>query len=251
LGIVGCGKIGSSMARMAGAGFRVRMLGYDPCKSREQLAAAGIEKCAALQAMLADHQGSTGHHSFQRSAPAIEGVIRMIKAELGRRIYQVSNIKGVFTLHSGQTATEYFDKYLFESDPLLLMEIAKHMRRLLPVEFDLLAGLEMGGIPIATALSLKTGHSTLFVRKEAKIYGTCKLAEGGEIDGRELVIIEDVVTSGGAIIDAARELRSRGAIIKQVCCVIDRESGGRKMLERENLIFRPLFTKSELEKLSI
>jgi D-3-phosphoglycerate dehydrogenase len=107
LGIVGCGKIGSSMARMAGAGFRVRMLGYDPCKSREQLAAAGIEKCAALQAMLADHQGSTGHHSFQRSAPAIEGVIRMIKAELGRRIYQVSNIKGVFTLHSGQTATEY------------------------------------------------------------------------------------------------------------------------------------------------
>lgn len=171
----------------------------------------------------------------------------MTKAELGKRIYQASNIKGEFTLRSGQTAHEYFDKYLFEADPVLLAEIARQLSARLPARFDALAGLEMGGIPLATALSLQTGKSTLFIRKEAKKYGTCKIAEGGEIDGKELVIVEDVVTSGGAIIEAVRELRSLGAMIKLVCCVIDREGSGRGNLENEGLAFLPLFTKSELE----
>jgi len=102
----------------------------------------------------------------------------------------------------------------------------------------------MGGIPIATALSLTTGSQVLFVRKEAKEYGTYKLAEGGDIDGKNLVIIEDVVTSGGAIMDAVKELRARGAIVKHVLCVIDRESTGRENLEALDLEFTPLFTKS-------
>lgn len=77
---------------------------------------------------------------------------------------------------------------------------------------------------------------------------THKLAEGGDIEGRELVIVEDVVTSGGAIIDAVKELRDRGAIVKEVVCVIDRESRGRENLSKLGLKFSPLFTKSELEK---
>lgn len=172
----------------------------------------------------------------------------MTRDELGKRIYEVSNIKGQFTLRSGQIATEYFDKYLFESDPLLLIEIAKQIRAFLPSEFDQLAGLEMGGIPLATAISLQMQRPVIFVRKEAKKYGTCKIAEGGEICGNELVIIEDVVTSGGAIIDAVHELRSRGAIIKRVCCVIDREGSGRNNIENADLEFLALFTKSELER---
>ena len=107
----------------------------------------------------------------------------MNKAELGKRIYDISNIKGDFLLRSGVRATEYFDKYLFEAEPTVLHEIAKQMVGLLPSQFDQLAGLEMGGIPIATAISLETGRPALFVRKEAKTYGTCKLAEGGEING--------------------------------------------------------------------
>ncbi|MFK7804229.1 MAG: orotate phosphoribosyltransferase [Anaerolineae bacterium] len=174
----------------------------------------------------------------------------MNKAELGKQIYDISNIKGDFLLRSGIRATEYFDKYLFEANPVILREIANHMVGLLPVQFDQLAGLEMGGIPIATALSLEIERPALFVRKEAKEYGTCKLAEGGEIKGQELVIIEDVVTSGGAILDAVRELRARGATVKHVCCVIDREGTGRENLEAENLTFSPLFTKSELETLA-
>jgi len=170
----------------------------------------------------------------------------MNKSVLAKAIYDISNIKGEFLLRSGVTATEYFDKYLFEADPIILKCIAEHLQPLLPDNYDQLAGLEMGGIPIATALSLATGKQTLFVRKAAKQYGTCKLAEGGDISGQRLVIIEDVVTSGGAIIDAVKALRARGAIVETVLCVIDRESTGRKNLEAINLSFKPLFTLSAL-----
>jgi len=171
----------------------------------------------------------------------------MTKEELGKAIYNVSNIKGEFLLRSGQTSTEYFDKYLFEAQPTILAKIAQHMTDILPEGYDQLAGLEMGGIPIATAISLINGKPVVFVRKQAKEYGTCKIAEGGEIKSSKLVIIEDVVTSGGAILDAVRELRSRDAIVESVYCVIDRESTGRENLEKEGLSFTPLFTKSELE----
>ncbi|KZX59919.1 orotate phosphoribosyltransferase [Vibrio sp. HI00D65] len=172
----------------------------------------------------------------------------MNKEQLAKEIYEISNIKGSFKLRSGVTATEYFDKYLFESNPQILQAIAEHLEEVLPSSFDQLAGLEMGGIPIATALSLRIQKQVLFVRKEAKEYGTCKLAEGGEIDNQELLIVEDVVTSGGAIIDAVNELRARGAIVNNVVCVIDREGSGRENLEKLGLKFSPLFTKSELEK---
>ena len=172
----------------------------------------------------------------------------MYREDLAKKIYDISNIKGEFLLRSGVTSNEYFDKYLFEANPKILKGIAEHLKELLPSNFDQLAGLEMGGIPIATALSLSTNSQVLFVRKKPKAYGTCKLAEGGEIDGKELVIIEDVVTSGGAIIDAVKELRNRGAIVKHVVCVIDREGSGRQNIEKHGLKFNPLFTKSELER---
>ncbi|MCJ7772151.1 MAG: orotate phosphoribosyltransferase [Desulfobacterales bacterium] len=171
----------------------------------------------------------------------------MKKNELAKEIYNVSNIKGEFLLRSGQISNEYFDKYLFESKPDLLREIGIHMKTLLPDNFDLLAALEMGGIPVATVISLETGYPIVFVRKEAKKYGTCKLAEGAEVNDKKLVIIEDVVTSGGAILDAARELRKLGAEMDTVLCVIDREGTGKENLAKEGLDLVPLFSKSELE----
>ena len=173
---------------------------------------------------------------------------RMTKTELGKIIYETSNIRGEFILRSGQTTKEYFDKYLFEANPKILCHISDHMMKLLPEKFDQLAGLEMGGIPVATALSLRSDIPVLFVRKKAKTYGTCKLAEGREVKNSELVIVEDVVTSGGAVLDAVRALRSRGATVQHVCCVIDREGTGRENLKGESLNFTPLFTKSELEE---
>jgi orotate phosphoribosyltransferase len=168
------------------------------------------------------------------------------RPELSRAINAASRLQGVFTLRSGVTAGEYFDKYRFESDPALLHAIARHLAERIPQHFDALAGLEMGGIPIATVLSQITRKPTLFIRKQAKDYGTCRFAEGGEVSGRRLLIVEDVVTSGGAILDSVRALRGEGAIIEDVVCVIDREAGGRENLAREGLALSALFTKSQL-----
>jgi orotate phosphoribosyltransferase len=170
----------------------------------------------------------------------------MERAELAHRIYAVSHLTGEFTLRSGVVSHEYFDKYLFEADPALLHAIAEALAPSVPSDAEALAGLELGGIPIATVLSQLTGLPALFVRKQAKTYGTCKLAEGGEIDGRRVLIVEDVITSAGAVRDAARELRARGAVLDRVVCVIDRESGGRDNLAAEGLTLAPLFRMSEL-----
>ena len=100
--------------------------------------------------------------------------------DLARRIYSISHLTGQFTLRSGAQSTEYFDKYLFESDPGLLQDIARSMCELIPAGTQMLAGLEMGGIPVVTMLSHYSQIPCLFVRKSAKTYGTHKLAEGPE-----------------------------------------------------------------------
>ena len=167
---------------------------------------------------------------------------------LAKRIYDTAHITGEFTLRSGAKSNEYFDKYLFEANPELLKDIALAMVKLVPPGVDALAGLEMGGIPIATMLSQLTGLPVLYVRKKAKDYGTCKIAEGGTVKGRKLLIVEDVVTSGGAILDAAKALRAEGAELAHVVCVIARESGGPANLANADLILSPLFSMSELKK---
>jgi len=170
----------------------------------------------------------------------------MDRSQLAARIYAAAHLTGTFTLRSGVVSHEYFDKYRFESDPQLLADIAEGCAALVPDGIDALAGLELGGVPIATMISQVTGLPAVFVRKEAKTYGTCQLAEGAEVDGRRLCIIEDVVTSGGAILDAAAALRVRGAILGPVICVIDRESGGREKLAAAELELVSLYTMSEL-----
>src|SRR5438105_10693764 len=170
----------------------------------------------------------------------------MDRDALARRIYDTAHLTGRFLLRSGATSDEYFDKYLFESDPVLLRAIAEAMAPLVPPATDALAGLELGGVPLATALSRETGLSTRFVRKEAKAYGTCRLAEGGDVDGERLVVVEDVVTSGGQVVMSCADLRERGAEIVRVLCVIDREAGGAAALQAEGLDLHALFTMTEL-----
>ena len=166
---------------------------------------------------------------------------------LARRVHEAAHLTGTFTLRSGVTSNEYFDKYLFESDPALLREICADLVPLLPDGVDGLAGLELGGVPLAVVLSQLTGLPTLFVRKGAKTYGTCRLAEGGDVAGRRLAVVEDVVTSGGQVISSCAELRQRGATIAGVVCVIDREAGGVEKLAAEDLELRALFRMSELK----
>ena len=170
----------------------------------------------------------------------------MNRTELAHKIFNISHITGTFTLRSGQVSTEYFDKYLFEAPPIVLHAIAEHMKLLVPAGTEMLAGLEMGGIPVVTMLSYVSGLPSLFVRKQAKTYGTCKLAEGGDITNTRVVVIEDVVTPGGQILLSVAELRARNALVEDVLCVIDRESGGAEKLAQEGLRLHPLFRMSEL-----
>ena len=175
---------------------------------------------------------------------------RMNKTELGRRLFAVSHIRGTFRLRSGRSSEEYFDKYLFEAQPMLLQAIAEHMAGLIPSDADVLAGLELGGIPVVTLLSSLTGIHARFVRKQAKNYGTGKLAEGGEVAAKRVVVVEDVVTSGGQIIASTTQLRALGAMVSDVLCVIDREAGGTEPLAAAGLRLHALFTMSELQSLA-
>jgi orotate phosphoribosyltransferase len=165
---------------------------------------------------------------------------------LARRIYDVAHLPGQFQLRSGLVSAEYFDKYLFEAEPALLAEVTSELVNLIPTDVDALAGLELGGVPLATLMSQRTGLPTLFVRKKAKEYGTCRLAEGGDVRGRRLAIVEDVVTTGGQIITSAAALRAAGAHIDVVVCVIDREAGGAANLGGVRLALRSVFTMSSL-----
>jgi orotate phosphoribosyltransferase len=171
----------------------------------------------------------------------------MTGLDLARRTYQAAHLTGTFTLRSGRVSSEYFDKYRFEADPVLLRDIGSALAPLVPPGTDALAGLELGGVPVATTLALALGIPARFVRKQAKEYGTCRLAEGGEVRGLRLTIVEDVVTSGGTVLEAVRELRSLGAVIDTVICVIDRESGGRENLAAADLELRVLFTMTQLQ----
>ena len=121
------------------------------------------------------------------------------------------------------------------------------MRDLVPDGTDLLGGLEMGGIPIATVLSAETGLPALFVRKEAKTYGTCKLAEGPDVAGRRVTLVEDVITTGGAVRDATVKLREYGATVETVVCAIDRSPEGDNPLADVGLEVRSVLTKAELD----
>lgn len=172
----------------------------------------------------------------------------MTREDLARSISRRALLKGEFLLRSGAVSNEYFDKYLFESDPKLLEALAESLAPLVPEGVDALAGLELGGVPLAVMLGQVTGLPVLFVRKKAKEYGTRRLAEGGEVAGKRLLVVEDVVTSGGQVVISSRELKERGASITQAVCVIDRQAGGTEALAAEGVELRALFTKSELEQ---
>ena len=168
-------------------------------------------------------------------------------ATLAADVDAACRLTGTFTLRSGQVSHEYFDKYLFETSPALLARVAEAMVELVPEDTELLGGLEMGGIPIATVLSSKTSLPALFVRKKAKEYGTAKLAEGPDVDGRRVTIIEDVITTGGAVRDATNALRQLGAIVEVVVCAIDRSPEGENPLADVDLEIRSVLTRAELD----
>lgn len=169
--------------------------------------------------------------------------LRKLAASINSRC----RIHGEFTLRSGLATDEYFDKYRFEGDPVLLRRVAEYMTTLLPPDTEVLGGLELGGVPIATIVSTLTGLPTVFVRKEAKTYGTCRLAEGGEFAGRTVTLIEDIVTTGGAVRNATIALREHEAAVHTVVCAIDRSEPGANTLHEVGITTVPVLTKADLD----
>lgn len=171
----------------------------------------------------------------------------MDRHDLAGAIHRAAHLTGTFTLRSGQTSTEYFDKFQFSSRPELLEAVSEHLAEIVPPDVEVLAGLQLGGVPLAAALSLRTGLPAVYVRLERKTYGTCRISEGVDVDGRVVAIVEDVVTTGGQIAASADDLRAEGADVRHALAVVDREQGGRDSLAARGLAFHALFTTSDLE----
>lgn len=189
----------------------------------------------------------TGVTADATSADPADPADPAVDPNLAADVDTCCRLSGEFTLRSGQVASEYFDKYLFESDPFLLGRVARAMVPLLPEGTELLGGLELGGVPIATMVSSLTGRPALFVRKQAKEYGTCKLAEGPDVAGRRVTLLEDVITTGGAVRDATRALREAGAVVEVVVCAIDRSPAEEHPLADVSLEVRSVLTKAALD----
>ncbi|HIE26468.1 TPA: orotate phosphoribosyltransferase [Candidatus Poribacteria bacterium] len=174
----------------------------------------------------------------------------MEKSDLAKQIKASSLLTGQFKLRSGKISSFYWDKYRFESNPVLLSAVVDELQKLLPASFDKLAGLELGGIPLATGLSLRTGKPCLYVRKVAKTYGTCNLVEGGFQAGEVAVVVEDVITTAGQVCSSVRQMRDLGLIVQHIVCVIDRQQGGSENLKGIGCSFASVFTLDELEHLA-
>ncbi|GAA6623990.1 orotate phosphoribosyltransferase [Scytonema sp. NUACC26] len=159
----------------------------------------------------------------------------MDKNELVREIALASHLKGRFRLRSGEMSSHYFDKYQFESNPILLKHLAIGMAKMIPQDTEVLAGLELGGIPLAVAISLEIQLPVVFVRKERKTYGTEKIVEGIDISGKRLCMIEDVITTGGQVVKSVEVLRAMGAHINCVLCAIWRSAQQAEILEKAGI----------------
>jgi orotate phosphoribosyltransferase len=170
----------------------------------------------------------------------------MTQTQLASRIAEVALLHGDFTLRSGRKSSYYLDKYLFSTQPDILSELGPMFAQHIPPSATLLAGSELGGIPLVTAASLASGLPSLFIRNQKKTYGTAKQMEGRVRDSDRVVIVEDVVTSGGQVLEAAEVIAATGAEIVLILATIDRMEGGRENIEQAGYKFETLFTTKDL-----
>jgi orotate phosphoribosyltransferase len=174
-----------------------------------------------------------------------------MSAELGTALRDAAYLEGDFILRSGRRSRYYLDKYRFETRPDLLgplgSAIAASVREHEP-EARRLAGPELGAVVLAASASLAGGLPFLIVRSRAKEYGTANRLEGVYEEGELVCLVEDVVTSGGAAVEAVEALREAGLRVSNAVCVVDREEGGADTLARHGVRLRPLFRASELLK---
>ena len=170
----------------------------------------------------------------------------MAKEKLVQLLKESGAVKfGKFVLSSGISSNYYIDIKQASTNPTILKEIAKEMSKFAE-NHDLIAGLELGAVPLIVALSLETGIPFVIVRKEEKMHGTRKMIEGESVENKKVLVVEDVTTTGTSVLKAINVLRKNGAILDKVVSVVDRESGAREKIEREGLKLVSLISVKDL-----
>jgi orotate phosphoribosyltransferase len=169
----------------------------------------------------------------------------MEKAELAKRVREVAYLEGDFVLRSGKRSKYYMDKYLFETQPDILAELGKRLAEYAK-DVDVIAGPELGAIALAAATSMASGKPCAFVRKAQKEYGTSKLIEGTPVAGKKVLLVEDIGTTAGAALEAAKVLVDSGAKIVRMVFVIDRMEGARENVEKAGFIFEAILNKQDM-----
>jgi orotate phosphoribosyltransferase len=170
----------------------------------------------------------------------------MTHEQLAKRIAEVALLRGEFTLRSGRTSNYYLDKYRFETQPDVLAALGRMLADRVTVDTDRIAGAELGAVPLAAAAGMAANKPFVFIRNQKKDYGTAKQIEGVLEPGETVMIVEDVLTTGGQVLEAVKTLQDAGAKIERIVAVIDRLEGARENIERAGLVFESLFTSKDL-----
>jgi orotate phosphoribosyltransferase len=170
----------------------------------------------------------------------------MTKEQLAKRISDLALLRGEFTLRSGRKSNYYLDKYRFETQPDVLKALGKMLAERVTPDIDRLAGPELGAVALAAAAAMESGKPFVLVRNRKKDYGTSKQIEGVLNKGERVLIIEDVLTTGGQVLESVASLREMGAVVERIVAIIDRMEGARENIEGAGLKFEALFTTKDL-----
>ncbi len=170
----------------------------------------------------------------------------MNDATLIQRIRETAVLHGDFTLRSGRKSRYYLDKYQLETQPDVLRALGERFAAHVDAKVDRLAGAELGGIPLVTVTALATGKPIVFIRNQKKEYGTAKQLEGSLNVGDLVVLLEDVATTGGQILEAAKVIENAGAKVHKIVAAIDRQEGARENITEAGYTFESLLTKKDL-----
>lgn len=172
----------------------------------------------------------------------------MDKEELIELLKECKAIQfGRFVLTSGAISDYYIDIKKASTNPIILKKIAETMAEYTE-GYDILAGMELGAVPLVVALSLETKIPYALIRKEKREHGTSKQIEGAEVKGKKVLLIEDVTTSGGSVLKSIRILRDNDALVDEVIVVVDRGAGAEKKLQELDASFIPLISVSDILK---
>ncbi|MGB2987574.1 MAG: orotate phosphoribosyltransferase [Phycisphaerae bacterium] len=170
----------------------------------------------------------------------------MERTELARCIRDAAYLEGEFTLRSGRKSNYYLDKYLFETQPDILKALGEMFATYVVESTTLIAGAELGGVALAAAASMASGKPFVIIRNTKKDYGTSKPFEGKLSDADSVLLVEDIATTGGQVLEAARLITGIGGKVERIVCVIDRQEGARENIEGAGFVFGSLFTKADL-----